>query len=209
MIGCVLGTLGIIGLARWMHARRHGCWAGGYGGGGCGGGGWGRHHRHGFGRFHHRGWDGPGGYGGEHEVDEDDVGPGGGFGGRGRTFLRAALDPLEMTPAQERAVFAALDELREAGGKLRGELRASRKDIAAAFRRPTYDGVAMGELYARHDTAIEALRKAFVGTSAKVHDALEERQRARLADLIESGPNIFGGGFGRGGGGFGRRRWSW
>jgi hypothetical protein len=66
--------------------------------------------------------------------------------------------------------------------------------------------VLFGELYARHDRAIEDLRKAFVGATAKIHDALDERQRARLADLIESGPRFGGGGFGRG---FYRSRWSW
>jgi len=30
-----------------------------------------------------------------------------------------------------------------------------------------------------------------VGALAKVHDALDEKQRERLADLIESGPGFF------------------
>ncbi len=198
MIGCVLGTLGIIGLVKFARARRYG-----YFGGPCGGGGggfWRHHHHHGFGRFHHRGWYGRGPYGGGGYGDDDgsdDMGPGGG-GGHGRVFLRGALDSLEMTPAQERVVFAAWDEMREAGGKLRGELRASRKDIAATFRKPVHDEVLFGELYARHDRALEELRRSFVGATAKVHEALDERQRARLADLIESGPR-----------GFYRPRWSW
>jgi hypothetical protein len=209
MIGCLLGTLGIIGIVRWAHARRYG-----YLGGGCGGGGGFWRHRflhHGHGGFHH-GWHGGGGFGGgEFEdgggYDRDDFGPGSGGDFGGRAFLRRALDPLEMTPAQERAVFAACDELRQAAGKLRGEAGASRRDVAAAFRKPVYDEVLFGELYARHDRALEELRKAFVGTTARVHDALDERQRARLADMIESGPRaFFGGGWGRG---FNRRRWSW
>ncbi len=207
MIGCVLGTLGIIGLIKMVRARRYGCFGGGCGGGG---GGWWRHHHnrfHGHHRFPHGWGHGGGGYRDGHDADSDDLGAGGSWGGGGRAFLRSVLDPLEMTPAQERAVFAAIDELKEASGKLRGELRASRKDIAAVFRKPSYDEVMMGELYARHDTAMDSLRKAFVGTTAKMHDALDERQRARLADLIESGPGRFCGGWGRGG--FDRSPWSW
>ena len=39
---------------------------------------------------------------------------------------------------------------------------------------------------------LEELRKAFVGAGARIHEALDERQRARLADLIEKGPRWFG-----------------
>jgi hypothetical protein len=83
---------------------------------------------------------------------------------------------------------------------MREEVSSSRKDVAAALRKPTFDGVLLGELYARHDTAIEKLRKAFVGMMAKVHDALEEPQREQLAQIIERGPTHFFhvGRFGRG-----------
>jgi hypothetical protein len=181
MIGSILGTIGVIGIARWFHFRRHG-W-----GGPCG-----RHwHRH-----HLGGWD---------DGVPGDFDPRAGF--RGGMFMRGALDRLELDPAQERAVHAAVGELRDAARDLRGELKQSRKDIAQAFRKASFDEVLLGELYARHDTAIETLRKAFVGTAARIHDALDERQRARLADMIESGPRSF---FGRGsGGGFARPSWSW
>jgi len=205
MIGCVLATVGVIGLLKMAHYRRH---AYGY----CGGG-WGRrsflHHHH-----HHRrrhGGFGPG-------FDDGDVGPdwadepgaprGGGWGRR--FILNGVLDRLEATPAQERVITAAVDEFRVEAAKFRGELRQSRTDIAGAFRKPQFDEVALGELYARHDTAIEGLRRAFVGLGAKVHDALEEKQRARLADIIEAGPRFWRGGLFRSGwgrGGFDRHAW--
>jgi hypothetical protein len=133
----------------------------------------------------------------------------GGPGWFGRRFvLRSILDRLEATPAQERAVSAAADEFHEAAGKFRDELRKSRGDVAAAFRKPSFDEVLLGELFARHDTAIEGLRKAFVGFGAKVHDALDDKQRARLADMIEAGPRaFFRGGFRRPG--FDRAGWGW
>jgi hypothetical protein len=185
MIGCVLIAAGTVGLIRLAHLRRYGC------GGPCGGGwhgGW-HHHRHG----HH-------GHG-----DGDHGGPFGPGAGRGRGFgrrfvLRGILDRIEASPAQERVIVAAADEFHDEVHKVRGELRKSRGEVADAFRKPTFDGVLLGELFARHDTSIEGLRKAFVGLTAKVHDALDEKQRSRLADIIESGPGFFrGGGLFRGG----------
>jgi Spy/CpxP family protein refolding chaperone len=100
--------------------------------------------------------------------------------------LRHVVNRLDATPAQEKVIRDAVDELRESASKLRGEARRTRADVAAAFRKPAFDEVLFGELYARHDRSLEELRKAFVGAGAKVHDALDERQRARLADLIET-----------------------
>jgi hypothetical protein len=194
MIGCILATVGAIGLLKMAHHRRHGC-------GGWGSRRWGGLHHH-----HHHGCD-----------DGDDRGTGGPgryFGGRfgfGRGFvLRGILDRLEASPAQERVIVAAADEFHEATAKLRDEGRRSRSDVAGAFRKPSLDEVMMGELFARHDTEIEGLRKAFVGFTAKVHDALDEKQRERLADMIESGPRFFRRGpFGRRGfdRGFDRDGW--
>ena len=205
MIGCVLATVGVIGLLKVAHHRRH---AYGY----CGGG-WGRRsffHHHMRHRLRQGGF-GPG-------WDDGDVGPDWGEGpdalrgGRwGRRFiLGGILERLEATPAQERAISAAVEEFQGEAAKFRGELRQSRTDVAGAFRKPSFDEVALGELYARHDTAIEGLRRAFVGLGAKVHDALEEKQRARLADMIEAGPRFWRGGLFRSGwgrGGFDRHAW--
>ena len=179
MLGFVIGTVCLIGLVktlRWGRHHRGGCGYGGYGGGYGEHGGWGR-----------RGWGGWDGHPGEHG------GWGGGFGGP-PVFLRMLFRRLETTPGQEKAIVAAYEELREAGQKTRGELRAARSEIAKAMRSPAIDEVLFGEMFARHDTALETLRKAGIGAIARVHDALDERQRARFADLIESGPGGFRGG---------------
>jgi len=120
-----------------------------------------------------------------------------GFGGGGlrkRFVVRAILEHVRATPAQERVIGAAFeefrDEMKRAGG---GEGRRTRQEIVDALRRPTFDGVVLGEQFARHDTVLESARKSFVGLVAKIHDALEPEQRDRLADLIERGPRFFGG----------------
>lgn len=188
----------VFALSRLFHAHR---WQhGAHGWGGCHarhrgwhGGPWGRGGGH--------GWGGWGGYGIDDDDDghggvsfrSDDFGPGG-WGGdvRGkRFFIRSVLSRVGATPAQERAIGVAFeefrDEVKKAGG---GETRRSRQELADALRRPTFDGVVLGEQFARHDNVIEGARKAFVGLVARVHDTLEPEQRTRLASLVERGPRF-------------------
>jgi uncharacterized membrane protein len=120
-------------------------------------------------------------------------GPDGWPGGvRGkRFFIRSVLSRVNATPAQERAIGDAFQEFRDDMKKLGGgEGRRSRQEIADALRRPTFDGVVLGEQFARHDTVIEGARKSFVGLVARVHDTLEPEQRTKLASLVERGPRF-------------------
>jgi uncharacterized membrane protein len=178
--------LAVLALSRFAHRR----WCHG-GFGGWHGGGW--HHRHhhwhrrGFGAFD--GWDSQGGSEAPTWSPSWDDG-GYGVGGK-RMFIRAVLRHVQATPAQERVIGAAFaefgDDIKRLGG---GEGKRSRQEIADALRRPSFDGVALGEQFARHDTLVEQGRKAFVGLFAKIHDTLEDEQRARLADLVQRAPRF-------------------
>ncbi|MBK9259764.1 MAG: periplasmic heavy metal sensor [Polyangiaceae bacterium] len=110
-------------------------------------------------------------------------------------FLRRVFQALDTTPGQEKVIRAAVEELVEVMRKHRGELQKSREDIARVMRSSSFDETAMGELFARHDASLDALRKAAVGALAKTHEALDEEQRRRFADMIERA-----GGFGFRGG---------
>ena len=189
MIGCLLFGAGFLMVARMIgrhHAWHHGRWAH------CGPGS--------YGRWGH-GWGGHGGYGPANDDGFDgDDGYGPGFGGgpcwmrggfRNGFVARVLSDRLEATPAQEKVIRDATDEFRESIAKLRGEGRKTRADVASTFRKGHFDEVLFGELFARHDSVLTDLRKAFVGMGARIHDALDEKQRARLADLIESGPGAW------------------
>ena len=205
MIGClILGTFGAFMVAKIV--RHHLGWAGCHGGGyGHGGGGW--HHGPHFGHFHHGhhgdqghydglpgGWDADFAGGGEPAWTER--GPRGFGFGRG-FFLGAVLDRIQATPVQERTIRAAFEEFRtEAKAVADGEVKRTRQDVSAALRKPSFDEVLLGELYGRHDRSLETVRKSFVGLMAKVHDTLDEEQRARLADLVEKGPRAWRRGFG-------------
>ena len=176
MIGCLIfGGLAAMGVARAIHHHHHHRLHWGWGGG-CRGG------------WRHGGWGDPGGdwgayddgeraeFGGFPHAPHGEGGWGGfpGFAGgsrlRKRFIVRAILEHVRATPAQERAIGAAFeefrDEMKRVGG---GEGRRSRQEIVDALRRPSFDGVVLGEQFARHDTVIESARKAFVGLVAKIH----------------------------------------
>jgi hypothetical protein len=161
MIGFLLGGLTAMAVLRVCWGLRHRRW----------------HHCH---QGHHRHW----------RFDDDPMGPPRSRW-RGPFVLRYLSDRLQTTPTQERAMSDAVDEFMGEVRTLENEGKQTRADLAAAMRKPNFDEVLLGELYARHDTAIEKLRKAFVGLAAKVHDTLDEEQRDRLAALIEQGPRFF------------------
>jgi hypothetical protein len=185
MIGCLIaGSLAIMALSRFAHRRW--CHGGGWHGGGWHGG-WHRHHH-----AHRSGW-------GAFDPQEGGEAPSwspswddGGYGvGGKRYFIRAVLRHVQATPAQERVIGAAVVEFADELKRLTGnEAKRSRQELADALRRPSFDGVVLGEQFARHDTLLEGGRKAFVGLFARIHDALEDEQRARLADLVQRGPRF-------------------
>jgi uncharacterized membrane protein len=94
---------------------------------------------------------------------------------------------LDLTPAQEKVVFQSFGEVKDSLRKGRGELRDSRRDVAKAFRATSFDAVLMGETFARHDNTIEDVRKAVTGALARIHEALDEKQREKLAEILEEG----------------------
>jgi uncharacterized membrane protein len=158
--------------------------------------------RHGH-RWGRHAWAGRcGGFGGHHHArhwghDEDpEMGEGrwgGWHGGGPGVVMRAVMHRIGARPDQEETIRAAVNEFRDSARRLRGEGERTRQEIADALRKPSFDEVAMGELFARHDGVLEELRKALVGTLAKTHDVLDEKQRQRLADLVASGPRAFRG----------------
>jgi uncharacterized membrane protein len=168
MFGFIVGAACLAGLIHMMRRRR--C----YGRGGWGG--WGHHHHHGgWGR----GWD-------------DDRGGGSPF------WLRGLFSRLDTTPGQEKVIREVVEELRNEASGFRGEVRRARGDLADALRSDNVDETALGEAFARHDDALTRVRKGVVGGLAKLHEALDERQRRLLADFLESRGG-WGGGPYRGG----------
>lgn len=175
MFGFFFGAACLVGLAMVLRRRRYrGCGAWGHHHGWGGGGGWHRHDHHGDDRSHGRG----------------------GWGGGRFSWDGFLASRLEATPDQQKVIRDELESFWEKTRELRRELRLTRDDIAKAMRGEAFDEEVMGESFSRQDDRIRDIRAALVGALAKIHDVLDDRQRRRLADLMES-MDRFGG---RGGG---------
>lgn len=133
----------------------------------------------------HRGWQG--GYGRQGwrgEAPWDGGGPGR-EPGRARRMLRWVYERLGTSPAQETVLADAAEAVAGAAESFRGELQQSRADLARALRAETFDVSAFKATFSRHDERIQVLREVLTSQGARVHEVLDARQRAALADFIE------------------------
>ena len=112
--------------------------------------------------------------------------------GRGWGPVDYVLRRLDATPEQARVIRGEVEDVMSKGRQMRGEWRNWRDDIAKALRAEAVDAEVMGEAFARQDEELTELRKAFVGALSNIHDVLDERQRRRLAELVENGPQFSG-----------------
>jgi uncharacterized membrane protein len=160
---CLALGLGALGFVAWRKARRcrHG-YRYGYGcGSGCGGEGY----------YGHHGWGGP--PWARHR-----------FGRRG---LYMALSHIDASPAQERAIIAEVDKLKERLQTARSSVKDARGDLAAAIRGPELDDAALGAVLGRVDSATGEARTAILEALRNIHAVLDNGQREKLADILDKG----------------------
>lgn len=192
MFGFLFGTLCLIGLIKVArHGRGYGGCHGRYGYGSRYGGGGPWSHQSQRGGWHGGGDDGDRGFGGGWRERVR------GYGG-GKFFLRAMFERLDTTPGQEKVIAQAFDDLREKGRAAKTEMKAARVEVAKAMRSTSFDEVSVGTATAQVEAVMDSMRKAAIDAFAKVHEALDERQRGLFADFIENGPRFrdFRGGWG-------------
>ncbi|HSQ62386.1 MAG TPA: Spy/CpxP family protein refolding chaperone [Polyangiaceae bacterium] len=174
MLGFVFGTVCLVALVKVLRHGHHGWhYAHGYGGG-CGPsyGGWGGHHHGpgpGFGRGFGR-W---------------------GRGGFGDGFLmRGLFSRLETTPGQEKVIRSAFEKVRETMREARSEWRDP-SELSTLLRGDTFDRTAAEGLSGKADASFAKLRVVVVEALAQIHEALDDRQRRILADIVESRGGLF------------------
>jgi uncharacterized membrane protein len=105
-----------------------------------------------------------------------------------RYLFQRVLDRLDTTPGQEKVIRGALEELGEESRSLRRELCSTRTEIATALRSSELDTELMASVFAKHDQLLMQFRRAVMHAITQAHGTLDDRQRARLADMIEAGP---------------------
>ncbi len=108
-------------------------------------------------------------------------------GGFGRRGLYMAFSHLDASPAQERAILAEIDKLRDRVRAARGSVKDARPDLAAAVRGPVLDDAALGAVLGRVDSATTEIRTAVLDAMRAIHGLLDEGQREKLATLLDQG----------------------
>jgi hypothetical protein len=106
-------------------------------------------------------------------------------GGRRRWMMRALFRRIDATPAQERAIARELEKLEDRVHAAKARVHDGRGDLAAAVRGPVLDDAALGAVLGRVDAAIGEVRSAMIDALRGVHGLLDDRQRGRIADLVE------------------------
>ena len=110
--------------------------------------------------------------------------------GRGwgpRAALNGMLARLDTAPGQEKVIVAAVEEFMDRARESGRKVRDTRGDFASAVRGERIDEGRLSDVFGRHDMALTDVRSAAVDAMRKIHEALDERQRKLLADLVESG----------------------
>jgi Spy/CpxP family protein refolding chaperone len=108
-------------------------------------------------------------------------------GGGSRWFLRGLFHRLETTPGQEKAIVAAIDELRENRRVVHEELQQTRGDVARVVAGGLVEDNSLEETFARQDRLLAQLRVSFVEAMKKITEVLDERQRKQIADMVAGG----------------------
>jgi len=160
MIGLAIGAGALLGYAFIRHARWRHAYA-------CGG------------MHHGMGW-----HGGWHHGGNPWGGNPWAMRRFGRWRLYAAMSALDLSPAQEKLVRTELNAIKERARALRPELRQTRDDVGRAMGGATFDRGAIDGAFARHDGALRELRGAIGGALERIHAALDDHQRERLAEML-------------------------
>ncbi|HMG21963.1 MAG TPA: hypothetical protein VK607_11615 [Kofleriaceae bacterium] len=106
---------------------------------------------------------------------------------RARRMLHALFWRIDASPAQERAIIAEAEKLKDRLRGAKAGVHEARGDLAAALRGPVLDDAALGAVLGRVDTATGQAREAMVDALRGVHGVLDDRQRGQLADLLDRG----------------------
>lgn len=108
-----------------------------------------------------------------------------GPGGRWRRRpLWLLFERLDTTPGQEKVIREELERLWDHADLLRKAGRGAGDDLAQALRGESLDEATADQVLARHEGALVEVRKQVARSLARVHEALDPQQRARLARFL-------------------------
>ncbi len=124
-------------------------------------------------------------------------GRGGREGAPGRG-IRATLDRLDLTDAQEAKVKELLDSERPRYEALRQEGRTAREALRTAAKSGTPEPTAVGNAFLRVDAHRKTMRAERESSRKRIEALLTPEQRAKLEGIREGRRSVRGAGFGPG-----------
>jgi hypothetical protein len=101
--------------------------------------------------------------------------------------LHALFSRIDASPAQERAIVAEVDKLKDRVAGAKANLGDARGDLAAAVRGAVLDDAALGAMLGRVDAATGEARSAVIDALRGIHGVLDDKQRGQLADFLDRG----------------------
>jgi Spy/CpxP family protein refolding chaperone len=105
--------------------------------------------------------------------------------GRGWGPQRWLSRKLDATPAQETVIGEAFADVTRTMDGMRDEARKTREDVATAMRAEPFDQATLDSAFARQTVQIQEMQRVFGEALAKVHAALDDRQRKLVGTLLE------------------------
>ncbi|MCU0676452.1 MAG: periplasmic heavy metal sensor [Myxococcota bacterium] len=91
---------------------------------------------------------------------------------------------LDTSPGQEKAIRATLAELFDEAHSFQGEVRETGEAARAAVSGPAFDPHALDAAFERHDAKLARLREGAKEALRKIHEALDDEQRAELGRVL-------------------------
>jgi|GEM_PF-2927623 len=105
--------------------------------------------------------------------------------------LRRLFRSLDASPAQERALRDLIHTAREQLRELHHDARGLRQELGELLRGPALDESRMAAAEAQVGDKVRDATGILRKTVAQMHEILDSRQRAQLADWITSGPRCY------------------
>lgn len=99
-------------------------------------------------------------------------------------LLRRLYHSLDTSPHQEAVIEHTVWELQQRGETLRNSVSAGRKQLGDALRADVLDQPALERWADSQNESLSKVRAEVLAGLAKVHEVLDPRQRARLADIL-------------------------
>lgn len=115
-------------------------------------------------------------------------------GGWSRWMLRRLFQRLDTTPGQEKVIAEAVNDAQRVMWQAREQMFRARSEYAKAMRGEAFDNEAVNAAFEQQQASVDEVKKTLKEKLQAIHEALDPRQRAILADLIEFGPGRMHGG---------------